>query len=741
MIQLASSWPLWGIALAAVAVVVVAWAAYHHVAVPLSRRHRAVLTTLRAVTLLLLLLVLLRPVRVLPPDAARDAVVPILLDTSASMRLADMDGERRIERATAFISGQLVPELSKQFTPEWLAVGDGLAPVVDGHAPADAPRSDLAGALRAVRERFRDRKLAGIVLVTDGGDTSGRDVAAAVQGEPVPVFTVGVGAPEVAHDREVLSVAAGQAPLGDALVDLTVTAVSHGYGTTPIELHVLANGRPVDVRRVTPAADGSPVQASFTLPPDRDGATVFTVEVPPVAGELVAENNRRSMLVNPSGRKRRLLLVEGAPGFEHAFLKRALSLDPGLEVDSVIRKGKNELGGDTYFVQAASSRTASLVGGFPPARESLFQYDGVILANVEGDYFKREQLDTAAAFVGERGGGLLVMGARSFAQQGFASTALEDVLPVDVSDRRGAVVQASRTDGGDQDRIRLTRDGETFPMLRIGDTPADAAKRWAALPPLPGGGAVGGPRPGAQVLATTTGPGGAVRPVIAVQRFGAGRAMVFTAEASWRWRMQLPSDDRTYERLWRQVARWLTADAPDPVHVTPTEGVLPGTGQPIDVLVRDAAFRPVRDADVTVRLTVPGGEVRELRPVLADASTGRYAAPARFDTPGVYRLEARARRGDQVLGDSQRWVLAGGANPEITDPRLNEDLLRRVAFATGGQYARLSDAGRIAEALRAVRSDPGTPVVQDAWQTPWLLAAILLLLSAEWTLRRSWGLR
>ena len=72
----------------------------------------------------------------------------------------------------------------------------------------------------------------------------------------------------------------------------------------------------------------------------------------------VFPTNTRSVLVAPQTGKRRLLVVEGAPGFEHTFLKRALSDDPGLEVDAVVRKGQNDDGRDTFYVQAAPSRMA-----------------------------------------------------------------------------------------------------------------------------------------------------------------------------------------------------------------------------------------------------------------------------------------------------------------------------------------------------------------------------------------------
>ena len=82
-----------------------------------------------------------------------------------------------------------------------------------------------------------------------------------------------------------------------------------------------------------------------------------------------------------------MLVVEGAPGFEHTFLKRALARDAGLEVDSVVRKGQNEEGRDTFFIQAGASRSAALAEGYPAKRAELFVYDAVIFGNIEGDFF------------------------------------------------------------------------------------------------------------------------------------------------------------------------------------------------------------------------------------------------------------------------------------------------------------------------------------------------------------------
>ncbi len=85
------------------------------------------------------------------------------------------------------------------------------------------------------------------------------------------------------------------------------------------------------------------------------------------------------MLVSPIGRKRRVLALAGAPGYEFSFLSRALARDPGLEFDSIVRKGQNESGQHTFLVQAGGGRAAALTSGFPASREALYAYDALIV--------------------------------------------------------------------------------------------------------------------------------------------------------------------------------------------------------------------------------------------------------------------------------------------------------------------------------------------------------------------------
>ena len=226
----------------------------------------------------------------------------------------------------------------------------------------------------------------------------------------------------------------------------------------------------------------------------------------------------------------------------------------------------------------------------------------------------------------ERGGGLLVLGGRSFAQGGLSGTPLEDALPVELDDRRG-LARASNVEapGAPFGKLIVTAEGEDHPVMRIGATPEETRQRWAALPPLAASAPVGAPRPGATVLAVTPAPGG-TRPLVVVQRYGRGRSMVFAGEASWRWKMLVPSTNRSHEFFWRQAARWLAGPAPDPVTIDVPRGA--GAGR------HDRARRsrratprsrrsPTRPIDATI--TTPDGDTRPWR----SATTARRAATPR----------------------------------------------------------------------------------------------------------------
>jgi hypothetical protein len=286
----------------------------------------------------------------------------------------------------------------------------------------------------------------------------------------------------------------------------------------------------------------------------------------------------------------------------------------------------------------------------------------------------------------------------------------------------------------------LTNDGAIHPATRLAVTVDENRKKWAQLPPMASATALGAPRPGAQVLAVTSGGAGDVRPAIVAQRYGHGRSLVFAGEASWRWRMLMPSTDNTFEIAWRQMTRWLASGAADAIEIPPVSVSLPGMTETIGVLVRNEEFKPLADAEVMLRVKEPDGRERSVAAALSDPQTGRYSAGIRFDQAGVYVVAADVRRTSQNVGTVTRPLLVGGVDHEMTEPRLNEAVLRRISETSGGRYVALPQLAEVPGLLRAADTAAPPMEMRDVWDNGWTLAMIIALLAAEWVARRRIGL-
>jgi hypothetical protein len=144
--HLAYPLPWWLAVILAAAIGAAAYVEYRRPLSVLTPAQRGVLAALRVLALVALVLFVFRPIAVLPPAGSRDAIVPVLVDVSRSMRLADADGQTRLARAIGLLKNQLglplTPVSRPMSTPSATTRRRD-----DRRARADARRTDLSGAL------------------------------------------------------------------------------------------------------------------------------------------------------------------------------------------------------------------------------------------------------------------------------------------------------------------------------------------------------------------------------------------------------------------------------------------------------------------------------------------------------------------------------------------------------------------------------------------------------------------
>jgi hypothetical protein len=168
-----------GVAVAAVlAVVAVAAAviAYRRAPRRLSTRDRVVLVALRSALVLLLLVCLLRPMLVLRAAVPHRNVVAVLLDDSRSMRIADFNGQPRASYAQAEFGDPatgLRQQLGERFSVRTFRFSSTVNPApTAADLTVDGTHTRLASALDQARQQLAGVPLAGLVVVSDGADTS-----------------------------------------------------------------------------------------------------------------------------------------------------------------------------------------------------------------------------------------------------------------------------------------------------------------------------------------------------------------------------------------------------------------------------------------------------------------------------------------------------------------------------------------------------------------------------------------
>jgi len=699
-------------------------------------RDRAVLIALRVAALVVLFFCLLRPALVLKAAVPQQNFVGVLVDDSRSMAIADSDGQPR----SSFVQQQLAPNarlldaLSQRFVVRFFRFSssvDRVASANDLKFGGTATR--LGQALDRARDELSGLPLAGLVMVTDGADTSEAAIdesLASLKARSIPVFTLGVGQERFARDVQVTRVETPRAVLKGTALVVDVVLSQTGYGGRTVPLTVEDDGRIVSTQEVKLPPDGesSTVKARFTA--SEAGPRLFRFRVADQPDEQVTQNNARDTLIEVQDRREKVLYFEGEPRPEMKFIKRAVQDDKNLVVSVLQRTAENKY----YRIDPSSAN--DLVGGFPRTREELFAYRGLILGSVEAASFTPEQLRMIADFVSKRGGGLLVLGGRrSFAEGGWNGTPVGEVLPV--------IPDAANPKYLSMLDVRPTRAGALFPVTQIAATDDASTAKWSEMPQVSTVNSVHQVKPGATVLLSATDSRRQDQVVLAFQRYGRGKAIAMPIQDSWLWKMdvKVPVTDTTHAMFWRRMIRWLVDGVPDQVNVTTTaDRVEPGEPVKLAAEVLDAAYTEVNDSRVVARITSPTGKVSELPVDWTVTHDGDYRASFTPDEPGVYDIRVTAAREQKDLGSAAMHVRVSAGDAEYFDAAMRAPLLKRIAEETGGRFFTPANAAALPEAVSY--TGRGVTVVEERelWDMPALLLVLVALVSAEWGFRRARGL-
>jgi uncharacterized membrane protein len=520
-------------------------------------------------------------------------------------------------------------------------------------------------------------------------------------------------------------------------------------------------GAPLDVTPRDVVLEGGDqaqlVRVTHTF--DRADTYALRIGVPVQDEEKIKSDNYVLHTVRVIDRKIKVLYVEQTPRWEYGYLSNALTRDRDTMLAHTLLLDSDP---ETPQRRTMSPDWPPLDASHVlPPREKLFDYDVVILGDVDPRNLGADESDVKDALLNlrdfvERGGGLIVIAGPQHCPWKYRESQLAAVLPIVVD--RNAEYEAQRhpRDPGRGFHLRLpplTVGDEQSPIMNVAGNPAASKELWETRPDWTMYWSYPALRAKtiAKVLAESDDPAEESvkfgrRPLIATMLFGRGRTLFIGVDDLWRTRKEI--GDMYYYRFYGEAVRFLatykllggnkrfkimtdletyTLDAP--VRIT------------VDVLDRD--YEPSRDKSQTLKLDMPGAEQgrRETVDLVipADPSEkGTYRKTIVPTRPGDYRLTAPSDDPKDEAPVKLFHVVQSSL--EGRDLLLNETTLRDMASASDhGEFLYLADLPKISPAKQNKRIR--TNVRDDEmWDNGWTLAVAVALLAAEWLLRKRWRL-
>lgn len=700
---------------------------------------------LRVVAIGLVILLLFRPTVSYHGQSLEKPAVVFLLDTSASMSIADdASGISRFDQARAQLE-KWCDQLRDDFRLCLVEFSDRASPVEEPAQLAalspKGPSTSLFSALVAAGQQAPKADVAAVFLLSDGIHNSARSPLEVAGKLGMVIHTVGVGASlrnNLAYrDIQVTGVDCPDRLMINNKAKITGMVEGIGLAGRVVKVVLEEDDKKIDEQELTlDNAEGSQ-KVEFEFRPTVKGRHTYTVRCPAIPEEKITENNQRSAIALVIEPGIRVLYVEGTLRGEYgAIVDRFLSKDPDLEFCALIQTRPN------VFLRRSNMEGLDLKA-IPSDAETLSKFDVFIVGDLDSSYFKAEQQERIVQRV-RNGAGLLMLGGyHALGPGGYAGTPLGEALPVVLGGREIGQVNEPFLPV-------LTPEGVRHPIFaNIASffPTRGGPPKVPGLPELDGCTRLQSARPAASVLAVHPTEANQM-PVLAVQPLDKGRTAVFCGDTTRKWQQgpRALDQESPFLRFWGQMVRWLAGRAAAvEAKASVTSSTDKACYQPeepvhISAVVRDDKGEGAAEAQVVAKVATPAGP-EQIPLTLAPGPVGHYGGTLQPKLPGRYEIVVESRVGTLTVAAEKLVIEVGRPNLEFEKLDLDEKLLSQIASESGGRYRHISVADSLIEQLDRTQREKKVLAEWRLYDPPWFWTVFVVVLTVEWVLRRRYQLR
>ena len=546
--------------------------------------------------------------------------------------------------------------------------------------------TDIAAALQDIADRYAGRNLGAVVLATDGIFNQGANPTTAATSLAVPVYTVAMGDTTHHPDATIAHLRYNHVAYLGNQFPLEVTIRAHRLKGQRSTLTVTHNGRRLHTQEIAYTDNTFSTTENITLDADRAGLQSYTITL------TGATTVSRTIAIEVIDGHQKIALVAAAPHPDIAALRHAIEKNPNYQIELIEK------------------------ADFP--NRKLGEYSLLILHNLPDGRF---QLPPAALQIPT----IFVVGTQTDLGR---FNALHSGLEI--------VAKARKTD-----EVTAARNG-AFALFNFDE---DASQHIEQLPPLTA--PFGTYRPAANLQSLFTAKIGNVasdRPMIAFcQQEGIRRAFV-VGEGMWRWRLQdyqMTGSHNDFDQLVEKMVVYTSLQTnKERLHVTTRHIYRLGENVVIEAELYDDNYEPVNTPEVSLELR---SDLKSSAQQYAFNRSGNgYSLPLGTLEPGQYAYTASTTLAGKRYTTSGNFIVED-INLEQANHVADHALLNTIAQTTGAQMLYPDQLDQLPQLL-AERDDLKSVVYAHTRYTellnlPLIFILIVLLLAAEWALRKLKG--
>lgn len=689
--------PILLIVLLACASLFLSWWSYQnlHSIKPLKRYS---LISLRAVSLFLLLLLLLNPFFVRENTDSERPAIAVFLDNSQSMTVER--GEYNGLDSYNEILDQFQEAENSNFNYEYFLFDDEVA--TGEELSGNGFRTNLNFLVDYIRERETDYRAS--VIFSDGIITNGRNPVFAAQNLSIPLVTIPVGDTTDVQDIAITNVDYIQTVYTQTSQTFTAEIQQEGFEGEETTVQLLKDGELIETQNLSFNAQTSSQTVEFEQEFTETGFFDFEVRVPVKDDEFTDQNNTYSFTIEVLEDKTNILSLAFDVHPDVGAIRRIIGTDQQNELFSSTYLGNNRFVGQNPR-DIDEQMDLIVLHGLPAIGSSLFEW-------IQNQQTPILYIATPNTFQNLRSDVITDLTAFYITNIGFQQIDIQlEPFQTSVSHPILEIPQTGL---------------QRFPMLQTYRGNYQASSLSQTL-----------------LTASFRGTDSGI-PVLIAEDASTNRHASLSAFGWYRFEQSPNPDTREFfEQLITNLVSW-TSTSPDRENLTiqPIKSVFSeNESVELQATLFNERGEPEPDAVIEIEVVFEDRDQESNIFRMTHRQNESYNVNIGNYPQGIYRVEATATKNNRTIGTAETRVRVSQSSAEFLNTKRDDALLNRLAEFTEGLYlqdynmSRLNDFLEDSDIIQS-QTEVSEEIVYIHYSSLWFFI-ILILLSAEWMLRRS----